>query len=168
MVPLDSLNAEEPYPPFADQMMLFGQFVGAWDLEVIYHRSDGTSQSSPGEWHFGWVLDGRAVQDVWMVPTRAERQAGRPLLGYGTTVRMYRPETDDWHVTWHGVLSGVIDTFIARRVRDEIVMEATGDLRYRWIFSHITPESFRWRSVSWSERDHRWVLEQEMSARRRR
>ena len=23
-----------------------------------------------GEWHFGWVLEGRAIQDVWIVPPR--------------------------------------------------------------------------------------------------
>jgi hypothetical protein len=28
-----------------------------------------------GEAHFGWALEGRAVQDVWMMPRRANRTA---------------------------------------------------------------------------------------------
>jgi hypothetical protein len=43
------------------------------------------------------VLEGRAIQDVWMIPRLQDRQPGiQPLPGagnwYGTTLRIYDPE----------------------------------------------------------------------------
>src|SRR5262249_47666711 len=76
------LDAGGPHPEHLEARMLYGQFVGDWVLDVTYHRTDGTSQTFAGEWHFGWILDGRAVQDVWMGPTRAERPARPPPLGF--------------------------------------------------------------------------------------
>src|SRR5262245_47305146 len=46
-----------------------------------------------GEVHFGWVLEGRAIQDVWMIPRRRDRRPGAPVMPtagnwYGTTLRV--------------------------------------------------------------------------------
>lgn len=167
---IEELTASGPAPELAQKLMLFGQFVGDWDLDVVYHLPDGKRQLRTGEWHFGWVLEGRAIQDVWMVPARAERERTGELVGYGTTIRAYDPRIDAWHVTWNGVLSGTVFVFIARQQGDEIVMEqqADGGEPGRWIFSEIAPDSFRWRAVSSTDGGRSWVIEQEMSARRRR
>jgi len=34
---------------------------------------DGSVEVGDGEWHFGWALDGRALADVWISPSRAAR-----------------------------------------------------------------------------------------------
>ncbi len=52
-----------------------------------------------GEWHFGWALEGRAVQDVWIVPPRGELRRGDAAANvnsYGTTLRVYDPDIDAW------------------------------------------------------------------------
>src|SRR5215831_490759 len=46
--------------------------IGDWEVEV-HDYENGKQYVSHGEWHFSWVLEGRAIQDVWIVPTRAER-----------------------------------------------------------------------------------------------
>ena len=61
---LDALQAAGPAADRAGKMALYGQFVGSWDLDVTEYRDDGTTRQRPGEWHFGWALEGRAVQDV--------------------------------------------------------------------------------------------------------
>ena len=33
-----------------------------------------------GEWHFGWVLNGQAMQDVWIVPKRATATSKHEVL----------------------------------------------------------------------------------------
>src|SRR5438067_1641771 len=63
------LLADKPVADQADKLTLFGQFVGAWDVDVVNHNPDGTTQTVNAEWHFGWILEGRAVQDVWQAPT---------------------------------------------------------------------------------------------------
>jgi pimeloyl-ACP methyl ester carboxylesterase len=142
---------------------IFDPLIGSWEVDVTYHRPDGARTQASGSWNFGWVLEGRAVQDVWRVSA-----PGRDPLGYGTTIRFYDPAIDAWRVTWHGVLTGSVQRFIARRQGAEIVMEAEGgEQPSRWIFSDIEPAGFRWRAVSSADGGRSWVTEQEMVARRR-
>ena len=76
-----ALLAAGPDPGRAAELDLFGRFVGAWDVEWHGTDADGRPGTMTGELHFGWVMDGRAVQDVWRVPSGpvppALRQIGR-------------------------------------------------------------------------------------------
>ena len=67
---LDALAAPAPFPAHAAQLTLYGQLVGAWEGTVIVHRRDGTRREESCEVYFGWVLEGRAIQDVWIAPAR--------------------------------------------------------------------------------------------------
>jgi len=99
----DALLAEGPDPDYADALMLFGRFVGEWDVDWTAYDGDGRQVANErGEWIFDWVLEGRAVQDVWIIPARGRR--GRPSREgeYGTTIRFYDPQLDVWLVTWSG------------------------------------------------------------------
>ena len=93
---LEVLNATGSNLDYASKMMLYGQFVGSWDGKVIVHKSDGTKREESCEVHFGWVLDGRAIQDVWIAPARKDRvDKGRETQRdiYGTTLRIFNPQT---------------------------------------------------------------------------
>jgi hypothetical protein len=168
---LAALGAEGPHPALAEQLQLFGQFVGSWDVDIVYHRPDGTRQELAGEWHFGWELEGRAIQDVWIAPRRELR--GRPgveLGDYGATLRFYDPALGAWRSTWIGPYKGYVMPFIARPVGAEIVLEgsfAPGQTT-RWIFSDITQDAFHWRHVDLLSPSTAEVLRQTMEARRRR
>ena len=83
---LDALQARGPHPDEAPHLMLFGQFVGAWDVDVTNIAPDGTIQELKGEWHFGWALEGRAIMDVWITPHRSLRGQAEPYeYGAGRT-----------------------------------------------------------------------------------
>ena len=168
-VALEGLVAGGPAADRADKLMLFGQFVGDWEADFTVYGPDGTGQTEKAEWHFAWVLEGRAVQDVWIVPRRSERgKASRVRSDYGTALRFYDPGIDAWRVVWASPASGDLLTFIAREVGDEIVLEgedADGS-PMRWIFSDITPASFRWRRVFSTDGGATWQLHKEMSVRR--
>jgi hypothetical protein len=96
------LHADGPNPEHAAALQLYGRFVGDWDAEITAHGADGTKHTAPGEIHFGWVLEGRAIQDVWITPTRDQRKA--PIAAaanfYGSTFRIYDPGIDAWHIFW--------------------------------------------------------------------
>lgn len=160
------LVAQTPRPDLADKLQLFGQFVGSWRLEVVNHARDGTSTTIPGEWHFGWALDGRAVADVWIAPSREHREATGQDGEWGLTVRFYDPAIDAWRSTWLGPKNGVVMPFVARPVGDEIVLEGSFQegTATRWIFSDVAPDSFRWRNEHSEDGGRTWRLQQEMRA----
>jgi hypothetical protein len=141
-----ALLAAGPAADRAERMMLYGQFVGSWEGTMLYPRPDGTRLETSCEVHFGWVLEGRAVQDVWMAPARRERRDGQPPLMYGSTLRVYEPDRDAWRITWSDPVRQVFDTMTGRKVGSDIVQEyrtETGALR-EWRFTEITAESFHW------------------------
>lgn len=57
-----------------DAVQMYDWLVGSWDVTVTDFPEDGTKHQHQGEWHFSWVLEGRAIQDVWIVPT-VDRQS---------------------------------------------------------------------------------------------
>lgn len=166
---LDALAARRPGAINDPAMMLFGQFVGAWDVQVTY-RTEGGTEVRSGEWLFDWILEGRGIQDVWRVPSRAESaRTGAPIHGYGTTVRFYDPSIQAWRSTWHGVIKGEVICFVGRGVGEEIHLEdrsAAPRIR-RWAFSAITQMSFHWRNEHSTDGGATWRLDQEMAALRR-
>jgi hypothetical protein len=159
---INGLHAAGPACGSKKNLALFGQFVGGWKLEARWFLSEGAWRNGKGELHFGWILDGRAIQDVW-----SSRKRGRNIPA-GTTLRYYDPKIDAWHCVWFSPQQGVVRTFVARQVGDEIVLEGlSADGRAeRWIFSDITPTSFRWRAVEWIEEKKDWRLTEEMYAKR--
>src|SRR4051812_37580573 len=107
-----ALCAGGPHPEHADALMLFGQFVGEWDFDWAGYGDREQTLTDAGEWIFGWVLEGRAVQDVWIIPPRDRRgEAGVPAGEYGTTLRFYDPRLDAWLVTWNGPSNRARRTF---------------------------------------------------------
>ena len=153
-----------PHPEFKEKLMLFGQFVGDWDIkEARYPQLDGTVTKRHGEIHFGWILDGRGIQDVWMI-----RKEGR-AIPVGTTIRFYDPKIDAWYSTWISPMHGLVQTFVARKVGDEIVLEGKSNDGYpeHWIFSEITPDAFHWRAVESHDNEKSWKLTEEMRVTRR-
>jgi len=87
----------------------------------------------------------------------------------GTTVRLYDPKIRAWHRIWIAPSGNVVQGFIARRIKAEIVLEGRTEEGYpeRWVFSEITHTSFRWRSEETHDHGKTWILTAEMQARRR-
>lgn len=167
---VSALLADRPAPRVAGESDIFAPMLGSWDLEVIYYNPDGSvKRRTPGEWHFARVLEGRAIQDVWIVPPRPQRQPLEPPPGeYGVTLRFYDPRIEAWRSTWHGPVHGIVWPFIARRVDGEIVLERIGEdgELTHWVFGDIRPSSFEWRSQSSRDGGHTWRIDQIMHARR--
>ena len=56
-------------------------------MDVVGYEENGTQHNGGGEIHFGWVLEGRAIQDVWMIPRRAERRPASRDAGHRQLLR---------------------------------------------------------------------------------
>lgn len=162
---LAAFGADGPDPQLADRLQLFGQFVGSWDLEVTTYDAAGNGVTVPGEWHFGWALAGRAVADVWICPRRSAQVAGDGAE-HGASLRFYDESLGAWRSTWIGPVRGIVRPFLARPTDEGIVLEGSFSegVATRWVFSSITPTSFRWRNEE--TRDGGWHLNQTFEATR--
>ena len=167
---LESLSFDGPAPDRASKMMLYGQFVGSWDLRIVDYEADGSRWDGFGEVYFGWVLEGRAIQDVWISPPRnARKNVSTTRNTYGTTLRVYDPNIDAWHILWTNPITQTYNTMIGRKIGDEIVQEyrdGDGTLN-QWVFSEITPNSFHWIGRSSKNVVKGWDVGTDFFARRR-
>jgi hypothetical protein len=171
----DVLHSSGPAADRADKMGLYGWLVGSWETDITAHEESGATHSYRGEIHAGWVLEGRALQDVWMIPRRSERTADGPpprlpVTGawYGTTLRVYDPSIDAWHILWTDPATQFYARQIGRAQGADIVQEGrleNGAL-LRWSFSRIKPDSFRWLGEVSADGGATWRLQVEVLARR--
>jgi hypothetical protein len=155
---LDALHAEHSAHDRADQMKLYGWLIGNWTMDAIIHLDDGTEHRGNGQIHFGWVLEGRALQDVWILPG----------VFYGTTLRVYDPGLDAWHILWSDPLRQYYARQIGRARGKDIVQEGSNNegAAVRWSFTDITRDSFRWLGERSRDGGVTWQLQSEFLARR--
>ncbi|HWE06062.1 MAG TPA: hypothetical protein VG274_05090 [Rhizomicrobium sp.] len=167
------LHAEKPAPDRAEKLQLYGRFIGDWDAKIITHAPDGAAHERSGEIHFGWILEGRAIQDVWMTPRLAERPKAPPLPvagnWFGTTIRVYDSMIDAWHIYWIDPATNSYRQQIGRPRGHDIVQEGKTDsgALSRWSFTRITATSFHWLGESSPASDGPWQLLVEVLAQRK-
>jgi hypothetical protein len=159
-------------PEIPESADVYGWLTGSWELDVCHYLVDMTARRMKGEVHFGWVLEGRAVQDVWIMPRRSERTADVDKTAdmYGTTLRVWDPSIQAWRVTWINPVTGGRDELIGRWSGKDIVQvgrHADGT-PIRWIFAEIMPDSFHWTGEALQPDGKTWKLEGEFRAKRMR
>ncbi len=143
---------------------LYGPLVGTWDVDNRYLDEDtGTWRTGTVVWTFGRVLAGQGVQDVmWFTDSDGSRATG-------STMRLYDPAADVWHVVWFSPRGTV--TSLDGRPGDhgDIVQEGRrgNGKPIRWLFTEMTGTTFRWLGYVSDDDGASWRLEQEMRARRR-
>jgi hypothetical protein len=165
---VEALHASGPAGPNAEQLRLFGQFVGSWEIAWSGFDADGRTVTARGELHFGWVLGGRAVQDIWIVPARGEPGEGQPPLAFhGSTIRFYDASIGAWRSTWVDPVNGRVRRFVGRPEGGDIVLLSDeDDPQLRWRFTDISPDSFTWRGEISHDGGAGWALEDQMRVTR--
>jgi uncharacterized protein len=158
----NALLANGPSPKLTPEDRIYDWLLGSWSVRVVDYFDDGSQRENTGEWHFSYVLEGRAIQDVWISPPRSQRDAGMPkeCNRYGTSVRAFRPNDRKWDVTWINPVTGTRDLLIGRQDGNDIVQEgrdAEGHL-IRWVFTDIAKNSARWYGESSTDGGKTWKL----------
>jgi len=167
---IDALHNDHPARDRAERLGLYGFLVGSWDMDFVSHRDDGTRLAGSGEIHAGWVLESRAIQDVWTIPPRAARRPDLPpgVNFYGTTLRIYDPGIDAWHILWSDPVKQYYSRQIGRAHGRDIVQIGKDDsgAAVRWRFTEITPDTFHWLGERSPDDGASWQLQIEFFARR--
>jgi hypothetical protein len=144
----DLMVSDAPRPEFASAFEPFAPLIGSWDLDVKYYDDTGAViRETKGEWHFAWALDGRAVADIWITPSRAVREVDGDGE-WGLTVRIHDPELGAFRSTWMGPKNAVVMTFIGHPGPGSLTLKAREPkaAKTRWIFTDISPTGFHWRN----------------------
>ena len=154
----DALQSDGPASDRADKMGLYGWLVGDWTMEGTVHAADGSRHEVQGRIHAGWVLEGRAIQDVWILPG----------FFHGTTLRVYDPNLDAWHILWSDPLKQYFTRQIGRAQGADIVQEGRNEVgeAIRWRFTDITENSFCWLGERSLDDGATWQLQARFLARR--
>lgn len=159
------LGAASPNPSLGDEARTFDQFVGAWDADFGFPQSNGTTTHKKGELFFGWVLDGRAIQDLWIgYPSGPGKE--RTI---GTTVRFFDTSTKQWRITFVGPQYNSLVTARGGREGDRIVFRGVDKdgIPFRWTFRDITADSFHWTGETSHDGGETWKLEEDHHMTRR-
>ena len=114
---IQTLIARGPHPSLGDHAQTYARVIGSWTGELHNHMAKGPAVVSSVEAHFAWVLEGRAVQDTWIAPARADRASDpRALLNwYGSTLRVFEPAIEAWRTVWTDPLSQLRIELVGRR-----------------------------------------------------
>jgi hypothetical protein len=166
------LHADGADPQRKTKLGLYAWLVGQWEMDVTTILDDGSTHRGHGEIHAGWILQGRAIQDVWMIPRLHERGPGIEVLPgagnwYGTTLRIYDPNLDAWRILWSDPATSFFTQQTGRARGRDIVQEGP-DPRggsMRWTFSEIEPDRFHWTAERASDNE-KWRQEVDVHAHR--
>jgi len=161
-------GALAPHPSLGEAASVFDRFVGTWDCHCVFYGVDGAKTEFTGEWIFGWVLDGRIMQDVLSGHPKDESPSPENRR-CGTSLRFYDAKAGQWNVVWFGTHNGFVVMVRGGAVEDRIVLEGvdTDGSRIRWSFNDIQAASFLWRGETSSDGGQTWRVEQEMFLKRR-
>jgi hypothetical protein len=113
------------------------QLTGTWDVAYEYVGKDGTLKHSRGQVHYGWILDGRALQEVW-----TSDASGPDLRPYGTTINFYDSKQQRWTAVWVYPAEAMTTIVSGGDVNGSYVLtgkDESGKLQ-RWSTSVVEPD----------------------------
>src|SRR5262249_40503765 len=93
---VNDLAASGPHSSLGEQAHVFERMLGVWDADWSLRLKDGSVRHVAGELKFGWVLDGRAIQDLWI----SYPQSGEKERTIGTSIRFFDPKEKVWTVVF--------------------------------------------------------------------
>jgi hypothetical protein len=168
---LEALPSAGPAPELAGTENIFGWLIGSWDIDAVLSGAKDEVQKSQGEVHASWVLEGRAIQDLFIFPRRVDRHSGIPAHGdrYATTIRTYDRSLNVWRINFINPAADETSAqLIARRDGSDIVMDGklADGTPIRWRYEALTATSFHYSAEKMRPGDKSWHLYLELFGKR--
>lgn len=162
---ISALGAAGPHKSLGDGARAFDQLVGTWDCDYAFYADDGKVTRAKGELLFGWIIDGHALQDIWITYPQKEGEERE----IGTSVRFFDPKSGLWRVMFALPSLNILTVVEGKAEGDRIILEGKtpdGTIR-RWSFNDITASSFVWRNQKSIDGGKTWKLREEHHMTRR-
>src|SRR4029077_10945898 len=137
---ITAIKAMGPHTSLGDRAKVFGRLVGTWDVEYTNFSKDGKVTHRSGQLMVGWVMDGRAIQDLWIVyPSGTHKD-----LEVYTDLHYYDPKSGTRPATFIGPEHASVARFTGGAVGDDRIVLDTQDFDgadTRWSINDIRPNS---------------------------
>lgn len=144
-----------PHADMPEEIRQYGDLAGLWVMETQNMTRQGEwVDGEPAYWAFKYILNGQAVQDLFLqeVPGTRSKQI--------TQLRQLNLETRQWHVSWINTVGNRNGEFTSYPENGEMVMldaDLLEESDTRVIFRDITANSFVWESRMFIEAQDRWL-----------
>ena len=169
---IESLISDSGHPRHHEKLKPYQGFIGSWIFDWVGYNEDGSTWTVPGEWHFSWILEGRAIQDNWICPKIDLRLSENyPEGEYGTTIRFYDFREGCIKIIFIGPILSNLSIFKVSHTRDRIIQDeimtvGKGKIS-RWEIKDIKENSFKWESYISYDSLKTWKMDQEIYAKRK-
>ncbi|WP_422861807.1 hypothetical protein [Flagellimonas sp. W118] len=146
----------------------WGQLVGNWDIEVeIVNSSGEITQSFNGEWNWFYVMNGMAIQDVFILPKREDAKDQNSFYGIG--LRIYNEKLNKWQTAYMDTSNKQMDTGEAISTNEKIILIETNekDEKIRITYFDFQDNTFKWQQEVFNEDRKVWQINQLIHATRK-
>jgi hypothetical protein len=152
-----ALQVWGPHPSFGEQAKVFCRLVGVWDGEYTEFSRDGKETRSSGEWLFGRVMDGRAIQGLVIIHPSAVRKERY----FGTTLSYFDSKPGRWSMTFIDPENGAVETLTGGSIADDrivLLSQDTDGKESRWSFDNVRPDSWVFRDETSTDGGKTWRI----------
>lgn len=133
-----SAVADDSPAPKAAKSVVLERLAGTWDVRYEFVDKAGHSRVNNGQVHYAWILDGKALQEVWT--SDSESKDPRP---FGTSINFYDPKRQQWTAVWVYPAQGETFQMAGGDVDGNFVLtghDQSGALQ-RWSTTLVAPDS---------------------------
>lgn len=121
----------------------YAPLLGDWKFE--YYEPGG--RHLKGEWFFRRILEGTAIEDIFICPSRETKETHpQPDGEYGVAVRMYNKEERCYDMTY--VCTKGTTRLRIQKEHGKIACTVLDKPENKWVFSEITENTFHWQNVT--------------------
>jgi len=131
----DSVSATK-----AGKSVVLAQLAGKWDVRYEFVDKAGRQRVDNGQVTYTWILDGKALQEVWTSDSENKGKEARP---FGTSINFFDPKQQHWTAVWVYPAQGETWTMSGGDVDGQFVMtghDMTGALQ-RWTTRIASPDT---------------------------
>jgi hypothetical protein len=160
------LAADGPHASLGDQAKVMEALVGSWDVDYMDISKDGRQIHRTGQFIVSWVLDGRAIEDVWIVDPAEGRQEREVYAD----IRYFDAKSRSWPTVFIDPEHGSVAKFAGGATADGRLVLQSPDLGHpqnRWSFIDIQQETCVFRDEYSVDGGVSWQLQAEYRMKRR-
>jgi len=131
---------KSPIIPMEDDW--FAPLLGDWQFDY----SEPGGRQLKGEWFFRRVLEGTAIEDLFICPSRDTKELNpQPDGEYGVAVRMYHPDKRCYDMTY--VCTKYTKRLEFRKEQGKLIGTVLDAPAEKWMFVNVTDTAFHWQNI---------------------
>ncbi len=133
-------SAKSPIIPMEDDW--YAPLLGDWRFDY----SEPSGRQLKGEWFFRRVLEGTAIEDIFICPSRDTKKWNpQPDGEYGVAVRMYNPTKRCYDMTY--TCTKYTKFLEVRKEQEKIICTVQDNPLEKWVFLNATETTFHWQNI---------------------